>query len=71
MAAKKQTFEERLTALEALVKQMEMGGLTLEETLACYEKGVTLSKALESDITRAQQRLSQLKDGALAPMEDA
>ena len=36
----KQTFEERLDALEELVKRMEAGGMTLAYTLKAYESGV-------------------------------
>ena len=36
----KQTFEERLDALEELVKRMEEGGMTLADTLKAYESGV-------------------------------
>ena len=45
----KQTFEERLDALEELVKRMEAGGMTLADTLKAYESGVKLSESLKSD----------------------
>lgn len=43
----KQTFEERLGALEELVNRMEAGGMTLADTLKAYESGVKLSESLK------------------------
>ena len=50
----KQTFEERLGALEELVNRMEAGGMTLADTLKAYESG-------EKDLTAAQERLIILR----------
>lgn len=57
----KQTFEERLDALEELVKRMEEGGMTLADTLKAYESGVKLSESLKRDLTAAQERLIILR----------
>ena len=57
----KQTFEERLDALEELVKRMEAGGMTLADTLKAYESGVKLSESLKKDLTAAQERLIILR----------
>lgn len=56
----KQTFEQRLAALEALVEQMENGGMTLADTIKAYEKGIKLSDSLQKDLTAAQERLTVL-----------
>ncbi len=39
------TFEEQLTALEAVVEQLERGELTLEDSVRLFEEGVRLSAA--------------------------
>ena len=57
----KRTFEERLDALEELVKRMEEGGMTLADTLKAYESGVKLSESLKRDLTAAQERLIILR----------
>lgn len=57
----KQTFEERLDALEELVKRMEEGGMTLADTLKAYESGVKLSESLKKDLMAAQERLIILR----------
>ncbi|MCL1804431.1 MAG: exodeoxyribonuclease VII small subunit [Clostridiales bacterium] len=36
------TFEENMTRLETLVRQLERGELSLEDALACYQEGVAL-----------------------------
>ena len=62
-AKKKQTFEDRLQQLEDLVRQMEEGGMTLEETLKNYEKGVQLSEELKKELAAAEERLTVLRGG--------
>ena len=37
------TFEEAFAELEETVRKLEAGGLTLEESLALYERGQALS----------------------------
>ena len=59
-ARKKVTFEDRLEQLETLVRQMEEGGMTLEETLAHYEKGVKLALELKKELAAAEERLTVL-----------
>lgn len=59
-ARKKQTFEERMEQLEALVSRMEEGGMTLEETLTHYEKGVKLAAELKKELAAAEEKLTIL-----------
>lgn len=62
-AKKEKSFEERLLALEALVKQMEEGGLPLEDSLKAYEQGEKLADGLQKDLAAAQERLEVLRGG--------
>jgi exodeoxyribonuclease VII small subunit len=66
----KQTFEERLQQLEELIGQMENGGMTLEDTLKSYEKGVKLADELKKELTAAEERLTVLRGGAEVPAEE-
>lgn len=61
-AKKKQTFEEKMTQLEALVQKMEEGGMTLEETLKHYENGVKLASELKKELVAAEEKLTILGD---------
>ncbi len=59
---KPESFEKTLERLESLVKSMEAGGGTLEETLRLYEEGVALSKGLQKQLEKAQGRLAELSE---------
>lgn len=64
MAPKKEkSFEERLAALEALVKEMEAGGMPLEATIKNYEAGEKLAASLKKDLVAAEERLTVLSGG--------
>lgn len=63
MAAKKETFETRLEALEALVSRMEAGGMTLGDTLKSYEQGMKLAEGLKKDLAAAEEKLTVLRGG--------
>ena len=60
------TFEEAFQQLEAIVSQLESGELTLEQSLALFEKGMHLATLCESKLDTAEQKVSQLAalDGA-------
>ena len=62
MATKKKlTFEEQLAGVEALISQMESGGMPLEESLRRYEEGMKALAALEKELTEATQRVTVLR----------
>ena len=63
-AKKKQTFEERLMQVEALITEMEGGALPLDDALRRYEEGVSVLAALEKELQSAQQRLTVLRRAA-------
>lgn len=63
MAAKKKTgfqFEESLQELESLVNTMEKGDISLEESLAHFEKGVKLTNACQKALQDAEKNVNQL-----------
>ena len=53
------SFEDALAALETAVSQLESGDLTLEESLALYERGQQLAdycgQQLETAVLRVEQ----------------
>jgi len=62
------SFEEALTALEALVGRLESGDLPLEESLRLFEDGVRLTRLCTARLEDAEQRIALLTrepDGAL------
>lgn len=55
-------FEASIEALEALVAQMETGGMSLEESLAAYERGVGLYRRCQTALEQAELRVRVLGD---------
>jgi exodeoxyribonuclease VII small subunit len=60
------SFREALTELEGIVRQLEGNELELEESLARYERGVVLLRALQERLSGAQQKVQVLL-GELEP----
>jgi exodeoxyribonuclease VII small subunit len=62
LMAKKQTinFEESLRNLESLVKQLEQGDLSLEESLKAFEVGIKLTRECSKQLDEAEQKVSVL-----------
>ena len=57
MADKKMNFESSLMELETIVKQLESGTLSLDESLSNFEKGVTLTKFCLKSLEDAEQKI--------------
>jgi exodeoxyribonuclease VII small subunit len=53
-------FEEKLTALEAVVERLERGELTLEDSVRLFEEGVHLSNACKLELEKAEGRIQIL-----------
>ena len=50
-------FEKTLSELEGLVKQMEQGDITLEESLKHFERGISLTRACQKALADAEQKV--------------
>jgi len=62
-------FEERLQELESLVRRLEEGNLPLEESLDLFERGISLSRELQTALESAQGRVTRLlEDGREVPL---
>lgn len=55
-------FEQSLDALEHLVERMEQGEMSLEESLAAYERGVGLYRRCQTALEDAEMRVRLLTD---------
>jgi len=64
MTAKKNEppFEELYKKLEETVEQLEKGGLSLEQSIALYEEGMTLAKQCQAILDGAEQRITKLRE---------
>ena len=50
-------FEKTFTELEELVKKMEGGDLSLEESLQYFERGILLTKNCQQALNKAEQKV--------------
>jgi len=53
-------FEQSLKELESLVEKMEQGDLSLEDSLSHFERGVQLSRACQTALREAEQKVEIL-----------
>jgi len=61
-------FEAAIAELESIVKKLEDGDLSLEQSLGLYERGVTLSKFCHARLEDAERRIEILSErGDLRP----
>jgi exodeoxyribonuclease VII small subunit len=54
------SFEKALADLEGIVQKLEKGGLSLNESLALFEKGVKLAKSLREELGKAEKKVEIL-----------
>ncbi len=59
------TFEASLSELETIVQNMEGGALSLEQSLASYQRGMELMKACQGTLAAAEQKIAVLENGQL------
>ncbi|MEX5718502.1 exodeoxyribonuclease VII small subunit [Geodermatophilus maliterrae] len=53
-----QTYEQAREELAEVVRKLEAGGLTLEESLALWERGEALAELCQHWLDRARERLA-------------
>jgi len=73
-APKPARFEEALGELESLVESLEKGELSLEDSLASFERGVNLARECRDSLAAAEQKVQILleregKDAQLADFD--
>lgn len=56
------SFEQSLETLEQLVTRMDSGELSLEESLAVFEKGIKLIRQCQGQLQNAEQKVQQLME---------
>ena len=61
--SKRPTFEKDMGRLEELVKKLESGELSLEESLVAFEEGMKLAESLGKVLDKAQERVQKLTRG--------
>lgn len=57
-------FAKALKALEGIVKSLESGELSLEDSVKKFEEGITLARQLESVLDRAERKVQEILNPA-------
>lgn len=68
-AAQPKSFESAIAELEAIVQELESGTIPLEEALERYQRGASLVRHCQETLQGAEQRVRQLENGILAPLD--
>lgn len=61
---RKVTFEQSMVQLEDIVRQLEKGEASLEDSLKLFEQGAKLAAMLNGQLDEAQQKVEQMMLGA-------
>lgn len=56
------SFEDQMQKLEEIVKQLENGNLSLQESIDRFKEGVELSKEMEQTLSEAQKSIASIID---------
>jgi len=56
------SFEESLGELDTIVQSLEQGELSLEESMALFERGLNLSQVSQAKLQAAEQKVKILLD---------
>ena len=63
-------FEESIKELEKIVKTLEDGEPSLDESLKNFEKGITLIKDCQKELESAENKIKELtEDGDTKPFD--
>lgn len=58
--AAKMTYEQAITRLAEIVKLLEDGGKTLDDSVKLFEEGAKLAKFCNETLTKAEQKILTL-----------
>lgn len=62
MDKKEETLEEMFTQLESVIKTIEQGDVSLEETFDLYHKGMNMLKSCNDKIDKVEKKILILDD---------
>ncbi len=64
------SFEEAYARLEAVLERLQMGNMTLDESLEAYEEGMALAAHCQSLLDAAELRVETLERGVESAYAD-
>ena len=68
MAKKEETFEEKLSKLDEIVKKLERGDIPLDDAVKEFNSAMTLAKECDEKLKSAEESLNKLieEDGSMS-----
>ena len=60
MANKEKTFEERLTELESIIKELENGNVDLDDAIKKYTEAMNIAKECSDKLDKAEKAVNQI-----------
>ncbi len=63
MAEKEMSFEESMKRLDEIVKGLEKGDVTLDDSMKLFEEGTALIRRCTGLLDNAEQQVVQLREG--------
>lgn len=67
---KEKTFEESLSELEGIAKNLESGNLNLDDAITAFEKGIKLSKECTKKLDEAEKKINILVQNENGELEE-
>jgi exodeoxyribonuclease VII small subunit len=65
------SFEQAMDELDTLVRRMEAGELSLDESIAAYKRGAELTRHCQDKLALAEQEIRKLDGDVLKPLDAA
>ena len=62
------SFEQAIDELDQLVRKMESGELSLDDSIAAYRRGAELARYCQARLANAEQEIRQLEGDLLKPL---
>ena len=56
------TFEAKMNKLQEIVSKMEKDNIDLDSSIVLYEEGLKLSKELQKELTKFENKIKELND---------
>ena len=68
MAKKEETFEEKLSKLDEIVKKLERGDIPLDDAVKEFNSAMTLAKECDEKLKKAEESLNKIieEDGSMS-----
>ncbi|MEN6316446.1 MAG: exodeoxyribonuclease VII small subunit [Clostridiaceae bacterium] len=57
------SFEKAIAELEEIVKKLEKGELTLDDSINCFQRGIELTKYCSKRLDEAERSITMLVEG--------